>query len=85
MVCYRLLKPNGFIIQWKKTDSISGVQDISLPLTLTNTNYSVFLTTFEPTGDRGRYVYLPKLRVKAKEKITVYQDGALYMLVVGYY
>ncbi|MEE0886232.1 MAG: collagen-like protein [Treponema sp.] len=75
---------NGLILQWKKTGSVSGVQDISLPLTLTNTNYSVFLTTFEPIGDHDKYVHLPKLRVKAKEKITVYQNGALYVLIVGY-
>ena len=73
------------IIQWIKTDSITGVKKIGLPLTLTNTNYSVFLTTFEPTGDSVSYKYVPKLRVKEKEKITVYQDGALYILVVGYY
>lgn len=76
---------NGLIIQWIKTDSITGVKKIGLPLTLTNTNYSVFLTTFEPTGDSVSYKYVPKLRVKEKEKITVYQDGALYILVVGYY
>lgn len=64
---------------------MTGVKEIELPLTLTNTNYSVFLTTFEPTGNESSYKYLPKLRVKKKEKITVYQDGALYILVIGYY
>lgn len=73
------------IIQWKKTDSVEGVKEIGLPLTFTNTDYSVFLTTFEPTGSSNKYVYVPKLREKNKEKITVYQDGALYILVLGYY